>query len=472
MPITENQRYLINQLPTFESLTPEQKKQEQINIINDWAKANPSRVLGDDFYQQRQYLTPETWKYVVSELNLSNDEILKNKKIPDSVKSTAFNNELRERTNEAAKPIGGVLLTGAALPVMSAALPLMIKAVPVVGSTLKWGLSTPAGQALTKKIIGDALMGTAGYMAVDEASKAMTGKTVGQNLADLGGYIPIIKQIPYNWREGIGNFANPGVLIGGGAANKLKQGLNHLWNEEFILAKPLLNLQLPKAARNKIFTNQINYNNSQLTNLGFQKNLNIKEPIYKIEPLKNFFRKDFVAAYYPEENIIRYSSQSLNPFIAKKIGGLKGITGHEIRHAIQKTFGKIDIDGFAVKNLNQKPLFDQGYNSQFENPLFEILSTINLNSSTKSASDILTKANGKYTWKGSLNEFDAEMARLREQLNIHKPYIQMPSNIKKNTQSILSKRFNIAPADVDAIAKILAMEGYKSGGKLSYVDIF
>lgn len=122
MLITNYQKYLINQLPTLESLTPEQKKQEQINIINDWAKANPSRVLGDDFYQQRQYLTPETWKYVVSELNLSNDEILKNKKIPDSVKSNAFNNEIRKGTNEVAKPMGITMMTLATLPLASGAM--------------------------------------------------------------------------------------------------------------------------------------------------------------------------------------------------------------------------------------------------------------------------------------------------------------------------------------------------------------
>jgi hypothetical protein len=66
-----------------------------------------------------------------------------------------------------------------------------------VGETVKWGLTTPAGQALTKKFIGDALVGTAGYMATDEASKAMTGKTVGQNVADVTGYIPGLRKIPY-----------------------------------------------------------------------------------------------------------------------------------------------------------------------------------------------------------------------------------------------------------------------------------
>lgn len=122
MPITNYQKYLINQLPTLESLTPEQKKQEQINMINDWAKANPSRVLGDDFYQQRQYLTPETWKYIVSELNLSNDEILKNKKIPDSIKSNIFNNEIRKNTNEVAKPMGLTMMSLATLPLASGAM--------------------------------------------------------------------------------------------------------------------------------------------------------------------------------------------------------------------------------------------------------------------------------------------------------------------------------------------------------------
>jgi hypothetical protein len=87
-----------------------------------------------------------------------------------------------------------------------------------VGETVKWGLTTPAGQALTKKFIGDALVGTAGYMGFDEGSNAVTGKTVGQNVADGLGKIGLEK-VPYSIREGIGNFANPGGWLtwGGGS---------------------------------------------------------------------------------------------------------------------------------------------------------------------------------------------------------------------------------------------------------------
>jgi hypothetical protein len=69
--------------------------------------------------------------------------------------------------------------------------------IPEIYQTVKWGLTTPAGQALTKKFIGDTMRSTAGYMAIDEGSKAMTGKTVGQNVADVTGYIPGLRKIPY-----------------------------------------------------------------------------------------------------------------------------------------------------------------------------------------------------------------------------------------------------------------------------------
>ena len=76
MAQTLNQNYKISQLPSIKDLPLKEQQEEQINIINDWARANPTRVLEDDFQQQRQYLTQETWKYIMPQLGLSNDDIL------------------------------------------------------------------------------------------------------------------------------------------------------------------------------------------------------------------------------------------------------------------------------------------------------------------------------------------------------------------------------------------------------------
>ena len=97
-----------------------------------------------------------------------------------------------------------------------------------VGETVKWGLTTPAGQALTKKLIGDALVGTAGYMFFDAVSNAVTGKTIGQNVADAVGYIPGLRKIPYQYREFLGNMVNPGGWLTWGRGS---QFANYLYNQ-------------------------------------------------------------------------------------------------------------------------------------------------------------------------------------------------------------------------------------------------
>jgi hypothetical protein len=83
---------------------------------------------------------------------------------------------------------------------------------------MKW-LSTPAGRTLLGNIGKDMLVGTAGYLAADEASKAMTGRTVGQQVADGLGKVGLEK-VPYSVREGIGNFVNPGGWLTWGGGSK------------------------------------------------------------------------------------------------------------------------------------------------------------------------------------------------------------------------------------------------------------
>jgi hypothetical protein len=102
--------------------------------------------------------------------------------------------------------------------------------IPAIYQTVKWGLTTPAGQALTKKFIGDTMRSTAGYMGVDALSSAVTGKTFSQNVADITGNVPVLRRIPYNWREIGGSFLNPGgyMAVGKGrlAANLLNRAEN------------------------------------------------------------------------------------------------------------------------------------------------------------------------------------------------------------------------------------------------------
>ncbi len=115
---------------------------------------------------------------------------------------------------EAIGTVGGAIL-GAA-----------ITELPTFIQTMKW-LGTPSGKTLLNNVGKDMLVGAAGYLATDEASKAMTGKTVGQQVADGLGKIGLDK-VPYSVREGIGNFANPGGWLTFGGGSKFT---NYLYNQ-------------------------------------------------------------------------------------------------------------------------------------------------------------------------------------------------------------------------------------------------
>lgn len=98
-------QYKLNQLPKYEDLTPEQKRQEDIGSINDYAAAYPEKVLSDEFAQQRKYITEETWSKVYDKLGLTENQLLQSKKIPDHIKSKIVNKSIRQTTDDVGKKI-------------------------------------------------------------------------------------------------------------------------------------------------------------------------------------------------------------------------------------------------------------------------------------------------------------------------------------------------------------------------------
>ena len=111
-----------------------------------------------------------------------------------------MNNYIRQGTDKWGRAIGLGMAAAAALPVVSS-----------MGSAAYAYLSTPAGMASFQSALGELAGSIGGYMAVDGASKLVTGKTFGQNIADTMGYIPGVKNIPYQQRELMGSMLNPGA---------------------------------------------------------------------------------------------------------------------------------------------------------------------------------------------------------------------------------------------------------------------
>jgi hypothetical protein len=115
------------------------------------------------------------------------------------------------------------------------------------------------------------------------------------------------------------------------------------------LTKKLLDWQLPKAERTRIFNDALNYNNSQLqTKLGITKPTNLTEPSYTTPTLKSMLQEAVfnrqgisgasAAHYSPNSHNIHFDYASLMPSHANKIGGINSIHAHETRHGVQKTF--------------------------------------------------------------------------------------------------------------------------------------
>lgn len=262
------------------------------------------------------------------------------------------------------------------------------------------------------------------------------------------------------------------------------------------LTKKLLDWQLPKAERTRIFNDALNYNNSQLqTKLDVTKHTNLKEPSYTTPTLKSMLQDAVLyrqgisgpsAAHYSRNSHnIHFDYPSLMPSLANKIGGINGIHAHETRHGVQKTFTQpqgsyyyLDGEKHDMPIVSQKPLYNQGYSAEHKNTTDnlegDILSGLfksSYNKKTKNASNILVKANTN-TWKQSLPEFDAEMARMREQLKINEPWENIPLMQQDVIKNTLSKRFNITPEQVEEIAFQLSAEGYKKGGVINYLNLF
>lgn len=93
---------MIAALPSRKDLTLEQRKQEDISAINDYALRNPDKVFNDDFKEQRKHLTEETWKTIIqANPDMQDSASDKWRKIPDpnivnKYQGQAFSGEVRK----------------------------------------------------------------------------------------------------------------------------------------------------------------------------------------------------------------------------------------------------------------------------------------------------------------------------------------------------------------------------------------
>lgn len=114
-------------------------REQQIQDINNWAIANPNRVFGDDFKEQRKYLTSDTWNSIYPKLKLKvGDENWK--KLPHDIQQKVFNEGINNTQNKAGEKVAIGLAATTAAPYIigtttkAAINPVVQKVFDVVGT--------------------------------------------------------------------------------------------------------------------------------------------------------------------------------------------------------------------------------------------------------------------------------------------------------------------------------------------------
>lgn len=201
MPVTTPEiNKMIAALPSREELTPEQRKQEDIAALNDYALRNPNKVFNDDFKEQRKHLTEETWKAVIqANPDMQDSASDKWRKIPNSnivnkYQGQAFSGKVREAINE-----DGVKLAGLAAAVPGAIIGGTTLAQPI--------LSQMVYQPGT--FLAETVGGTVGGLAGGAATDAIT-----RGVSDYNSFANMIASNS-TITEQYAEMLNPGMLLGG-----------------------------------------------------------------------------------------------------------------------------------------------------------------------------------------------------------------------------------------------------------------
>lgn len=190
----------ISALPSREQLSKEQQRQEDIAAINDYALRNPNKVFDDNFKEQRQYLTEETWKAVIqANPDMQDSASDKWRKIPDAnivnkYQGQAFSGEVRKAINE-----DGVKLAG-----LTAAVPGAIIGGGALANPVLSQMFYHPGTFFAETI-GGGIGGYAGGAATDAITRGVSDYNSFANMIASNSTIP----------EQYAEMLNPGMLLGG-----------------------------------------------------------------------------------------------------------------------------------------------------------------------------------------------------------------------------------------------------------------
>ena len=170
------------------------EKEQWIKDTNEWALKVGDAIFNKEYYKQRQSLTDDTWKQIVSNLNITDPADKRFKMIPTKFQEQAMQGSVRKAINE-----DGVRLAGLAAAVPGTIIGGGALAKPVL-SQMFYHPGT-----FFAETIGGTIGGLAGGAATDAITRGVSDYDSFANMIAYNSTIP----------EQYAEMLNPGMLLGG-----------------------------------------------------------------------------------------------------------------------------------------------------------------------------------------------------------------------------------------------------------------
>lgn len=277
--------------------------------------------------------------------------------------------------------------------------------------------------------------------------------------------------------------------------DKLATDTNKKWlDKPMPLFKTISNKKLPERTRRRIFKNAYEYNNMQKDRIGLQVSdvpdydLNFVIPTTR-EQILNTLSRTTSDTGTGRANAQQDSSNDTIKFFLEGFFNPRftpnETLAHEVRHRIQHGFtGDPGISQKKIFNLNdieinKNPIDPKQFIYELYMPKIE-KAAISNNAFANWNIDLLPAAGRLYVnypnrnsysrWIRSMDEFDADLAKMRERYKTNMPFHEMPASIRLLIVNDMSRRFGIPTEVASKIATDLSIHGYRKGGKLNTLE--
>lgn len=410
-----------------------------VNKIQEKAISNPEWFWSDaqDASEARQWLYNNNASSIVENIYNNTPEefrsTINSKYLPTNIQQNNFNSGITSTTTDAAKDIGKAALAAGSIGMTGAGL------LPII--TEGWTAGIPFMTGLAGSGIGSISGGIAGafkgeYNTVRDFNNTPKDTTSLQNgISTITGYD---KSIPYSDREiqnvlsGVKKGTAIGGLIGGLYGGIKGTRFKNLMDRNFDWNQISSNLNQYHTENGTTFsTDRFDWFKKFKYNNTIQ---NLSDYLSKTKIRTENLGLDVDGVYHNRNNII---SLNRNPF-SILFQNTKGTLAHEGEHAVQDIIHPF----WQNTRVNKPRSFGTTVTKEIpEQPVGKLFE--------KS----LGRRNKLGSWGRGPNEFDAEMASMRQTTGQNKPYSQMRGFPKWFTRNYMKLRFRLNNKDFNTATR-------------------